>query len=184
MSLLQQLNENANKIIAEQEVILENFDRFNGSIEATAEPLNEAATEWLATLRGVLGKGTLDPNKKQNASYILGALMALSNADLVDALDDKGDIGTVLYNASNKDNPQESKAAMKRLMQMGRHPSIKTFVAKAMAAMDDPKQSTKLIGQVQSKIDQTMRAKLAKEKGGATSATGGAGVGGSPERAA
>ena len=179
MSILKQINENAQKYLKEQAVILEKFEYFDQR-SSLDEPLTEAATEWLAQLRGILSKGKLDPNKKQNATYILGALLALTDPVNIDALNIK-DPGTLLYNLSNKEDPQKSKASAKYLLKIGMNPSIRGSVEKAKTALDNPQETNKLINQIQTKIDQVMRSKLAKEQGGMASPTGNA-VSGKNER--
>ena len=127
------------------------------------EQLSETVTEWLAKVRNTVGKGTLDPNKKVGVTRVLGALMAMSNPDIADALNEKGDLGTVLYSVGGE-NKQDSNAALQRLAQLGRHPSVKSFTEKAAQVIDDPDAATLLTKQVQGKIDQVMRKTLAQER--------------------
>ena len=188
MNLIQQINESADKLLTKQAVTSANIERLSESLGADDQPLTEAATEWLAQLRGKLSKGALEPNQKKSIAYILGALGAISDDSgaASEAFDDinRLGLGNVLRNAGNKDVPAESKNAIKALYTAGHEPSAKSYVDNAMQKLDNPQEINDLIGKLQTTIDQIMRTAVAKQQGGATSATGGAGVGGSPERAA
>lgn len=163
MSLLQEINTGAQ--LHEQQV-----DTFNTNVALLSENINEssgfiteAITNWLAKVGKVVGGGRLDPEKAKSVSEILGAVSALGNADTAAAFDEKGDLGTVLYKASSQD-PQESNAALKRLREIGRHESARTYTQQAAQAMTDPATFTEYVQKAKTAIDQTMRTTLAKEK--------------------
>ena len=162
-SLLLQINEQANSTLVENEIIAANLDLLTEHLSMSTEQLNEAITSWLAKVRASTGAGKLDPAKKDSVSKILGALSAISNPDLADALDDKGDLGTILFNAGDKDKTK-SNAGLQRLLMIGRDPSVRSFVANAAKAIDDPQAVDSLTKQIQTKIEQVMNKKLAIER--------------------
>jgi len=162
-SLLSQINEQAKDTIAESAIIDTNIDLLAEHLSLSLEQLNEAVSTWLAKVRNTAATGKLDPSKKDSVINILGALAALSNPDLADALDEKGDLGTILYNAGDKDKVK-SNAALQRLLMIGREPSVKTFVANATKAIEDPQAIEVFTKQVQSKIEPIMNKKLSIER--------------------
>lgn len=163
MDLLSQINEQVNVTMAENAVISNNITLLAEHLSLSMEQLNEAITTWLSKVRNTIGTGKLDPAKKDSVVSILGALSALSNPDLADALDEKGDLGTILYNAGGKDK-LKSNAALQRLLMIGREPSVKAFVANAMKAAEDPHAAEALTKQIQVKIEPIMNKKLAIER--------------------
>jgi len=163
MNLLFQVNEQANVAINEAENVNKNIDLLTNFLSTDVEQLNEAISSWLTKVRSTVTSGKLDPTKKQDVAQILAALSALSNPDLADALDEKGDLGTILYNAGDKDKVK-SNAALQRLLMIGREPSVKTFVANATKAIEDPQAIEVFTKQVQSKIEPIMNKKLSIER--------------------
>jgi len=164
MKILQQINETVNAVNKQHQIVSTNIDIvLEKSTDLTADQLNEAVTNWLARLRGAAEKGNVDPSKKQGIAYVLGALMALSDPNIADALDERNDLGTMLY-AVSSDNKEDSKAALQRLVQIGRHPSLKSYVAQASETLDNPDTINQVANQLQTKIDQVMRSKLSKER--------------------
>ena len=147
----------------ENEVIGKNITLLSEKYSISVEILNEAVTTWLAKVRNATAAGKLDPAKKDSVASILGALSAISNPDLADALDERGDLGTVLFNVSSDDRGR-SNAALQRLLLIGREPSIKTFVGNALKAMDDPQAIDRMTKQIQTKIEPIMNKKLAAER--------------------
>lgn len=162
-SLLFQINEHANNTIVESAIINDNIDILTEYLSMSTDQLNEAVTTWLAKVRTVISNGKLDPSKKDSIIKILGALAAVSNPDLADALDAKGDLGTILFNAGDKDN-MKSNAGLQRLLMIGRDPSVKTFVANAAKAVEDPQAIDTFTKQIQAKIEPIMNKKLGKER--------------------
>lgn len=162
-SLLFQINEHANNTIVESAIINDNIDILTEYLSMSTDQLNEAVTTWLAKVRNVISNGKLDPSKKESIIKILGALAAVSNPDLADALDAKGDLGTILFNAGDKDN-MKSNAGLQRLLMIGRDPSVKTFVANAAKAVENPQAIDTFTKQIQSKIEPIMNKKLGKER--------------------
>lgn len=158
-SLLHDINKN----LQEQEILAENIQNVATFLSLDVEQLNEAVTTWLAKVRNVVSKGTLDPNKKESVAKILGALLALSNPDLADALDEEGDIGTTLYNVSSGDKVL-SNAALQKLLQIGNHPSVKSFVQNVMQSIDDPQALEQLTKKIQVKIEPVMNRLLKRER--------------------
>jgi len=164
MSLLQDINTKV--ILQEHEVdtISTNITLLSENIDENSEFITEAITQWLAKVGKVVGGGKLDPEKSKSVSEILGAVSALGNPDTAAAFDEKGDLGTVLYMASSA-NPQESNAALKRLREIGRHESARTYTQQAAAAMQDPAAFANYVNKAKTDIDRVMRMKLSKEKG-------------------
>lgn len=165
MSLIQQIDE---AVIQQAEVdarIEGNIDALLESAEVTIEQLDEAVTQWVAKLRNAIGRGRLDPNKKGSIVNILGSLLAMSDEDVADALDEKGDMGSLLDAIGGADK-QLSNAALKRLVQLGRHPSVRTYVQRAQEIVDgDPNEAGQALKKVQMSLDQVMRRKLQRERG-------------------
>ncbi len=158
-SLLSQVNGHADNIIEENEIISNNITFLTEYLSMSHDQLNEAVSTWLANVRNVVSRGRLDPSKKDAVIKILGALAAISNEDLADALDEKGDLGTILYNAGGEDKMQ-SNAGLQRLMLIGREPSVKSFIQRASAAVEDPETINKFTKEIQVKIDRIMNKKL------------------------
>lgn len=163
MTLLNQINEDVNAQIIFKNKVDANVALLAEDINKSESFIAEAITNWLAKVNGVVTGGKLDPQKGQSVAEILGATIALSDSDTASAFDDKGDLGTVLYMASSK-NPQESNAALKRLREIGRHPSVRSYTKQAKEAMADPAAFKTLINNTKSNIDKVMRTKLSKEK--------------------
>lgn len=159
-SLLCQINEQAKTVLTENEIINDNIDLLTEYLSMSTEQLNEAVTTWLAKVRNTITSGKLDPAKKDSVVKILGALAAISNPDLADALDEKGDLGTILFNAGDQDNIK-SNAGLQRLLMIGNDPSVKTFVANALKAVEDVHTIEAFTKQIQSKIEPIMNKKLA-----------------------
>jgi len=162
-SLLFQINETANDVVVENAIIDENIDFLTEYLSMTTEQLNEAVTTWLAKVRNVISNGNFDPSKKESVIKILGALSAITNPDLASALDDKGDLGTILYNAGDKD-PAKSNQALQRLVAIGNHPSVKSFTSQAAKAVEDPQMIDTFTKQIQSKIEPILNKKLGMER--------------------
>ncbi len=164
MDLFQQINNETRSTELVEQTILNNLQLMVKDEDQTIVDLHEAATQWLAKLKNVVSNNNLQPEQKQNAIYALSALMALSVPEFADAIDEKGDIGLVLYNV-NSSNPQDSDWALKRLIAIGRHPSIsKGYQAKAKAAIEDPDTLNQTVSKIQLPIDKLMTKKLAKQK--------------------
>jgi len=161
-SLLSQINEHANDVLIENEIIGNNIDLLAEYLSMSTDQLNEAVTGWLAKVRNSVLGGKLDPAKKDSVAKILGALAAISNPDLADALDEKGDLGTILFNVGDKDK-LKSNAGLQRLLMIGRDPSVRTFVANATKAVDDPQGIEAFTKRIQTKIEPIMNKKLAAE---------------------
>jgi len=164
MDLHKRVNDTVHANEKERKTISENIDRLTDVSKSDYGQIDEAVTTWLARLRNVAEKGNLDPSKRQNVAYVLGALMALSDPNIADAFDEKNDLGTLLYAVSGEDKAA-SQAAIQRLIQMGRHPSANTYVSQAEQILNNPQQIIQTASQLQGKIDQVMRTKLAKERG-------------------
>jgi len=168
-SLLFEINEQANDVVAESIIVATNVDLLTEYLEMSTGQLNEAISTWLAKVRNTVATGKLDPDKKDSVIKILGALSALSNPDLADALDEKGDLGTILFNAGDKDKIK-SNAGLQRLLMIGNHPSVKTFVANAQKAMQqvDVMGNTQpielLTKKIQAQLEPIMNKKLATER--------------------
>jgi len=162
-SLLSQLNEDVNAEIIESQNINTYFDILCEKTSMPIQQLDEAITNWLARVREAASNGTLNPAKKADVASVLGALMAVSEPDLADALDERGDLGTILAAAGDKDKTT-SNAALARLRDMGRHPSVRTFTANAAKALDDQNTVVQFINKIQSKIDRTMNQRLGMER--------------------
>lgn len=163
MSLIQEVNEHAKLNEQEVQTTESNIAKLTENINESQEFITEAITQWLSKVTGVVGKGNLDPSKAKSVAEILGAVTALGSDDIASAFDDKGDLGSVLYSASSS-NPQESNAALKRLREIGRHESAKSFTAKATQAMSDPKKFAEYVTTASNSIDRVMRTKMAHEK--------------------
>ena len=168
-SLLFEINEQANDVVAESIIVATNVDLLTEYLEMSTGQLNEAISTWLAKVRNTVATGKLDPDKKDSVIKILGALSALSNPDLADALDEKGDLGTILFNAGDKDKIK-SNAGLQRFLMIGNHPSVKTFVANAQKAMQqvDVMGNTQpielLTKKIQAQLEPIMNKKLATER--------------------
>lgn len=162
-SLLSQLNENVNDDVAESQNINAYFDILCEKTSISIIQLDEAITNWLARVRESAVNGNLDPNKKASVGAVLGALMAVSEPDLADALDEKGTLGTILAAAGDKDQAT-SNAALSKLRDMGLDPSVRTFTANATKALDDQSTVVQFINKIQSKIDRTMNQRLGMER--------------------
>jgi len=163
MSLIQDINKSVKLHEQQADVFTMNVVLLSEDINESPEFITEAITNWLAKVGNVVGGGKLDPEKAKSVSEILGAVTALGNADTAAAFDEKGDLGTVLYKASSQ-NPQESNAALKRLREIGRHESARTYTQQAAQAMTDPATFAKYAQKAKGEIDQTMRTLLAKQK--------------------
>ena len=163
MNLLSQINENANKVIIEAALIDKNITQISEYLSMSTEQLNEAISTWLAKVRNVTASGSLNPEKKQDVIKILGALNAISNEDLADALDEKGDLGTILFNAGSRDKTM-SNAGLQRLLMIGNEPSVRTFVANVAKEIDDATAIDTLTKKIQAKIEPIMNKKLALER--------------------
>lgn len=164
MSLLKNINDTVTLQEHEVNTISANVDLLSENIDENFGFITEAITQWLAKVGKVVGGGRLDPEKAKSVAEILGAISALGNPDTAAAFDEKGDLGTVLYMASSA-NPQESNAALKRLREIGRHESARTYTQQATQAMQDPTAFTDYVNKTKTDIDRVMRTKLAKEKG-------------------
>jgi hypothetical protein len=163
MNLLQQINEHMNEqqMFEQQSTI--KISRMLEGTKLTNEILTEAITNWLAKLRGVVAKETMKPQEKQPAAEILGAVIALTQPGIASAFNDRNDIGTVLNLAAGQ-NKDMSRAALKRLQNIGNHESVAQYTEEALEALDDITKLTELTKRVQIKIDQLMRRNLAKEQ--------------------
>lgn len=168
MSLIKQLNENVNHQSDLEEMWETNVSALMESADMTATQLNEAATQWIAKLRYALERGRLDPQKQPQFVNILGSLIALSDENVADALDEKGDMGSLLDVVSGPDKKM-SNVALRKLVDLGRHPSIKTYVQRAKEIISNPREAGNALKQVQTKIDQVMRRKLQREQGAGNS---------------
>lgn len=162
-SLLFELNESANTDIIESQNINAYFDILCEKTSTPIIQLDEAITNWLARVREAAANGNLNPEKKADVAAVLGALLAVSEPDLADALDERGDLGTILAAAGDKDKTT-SNAALARLRDMGRHPSVRTFTANAVKALDNQNTVVPFINKIQSKIDRTMNQRLGAER--------------------
>lgn len=162
-SLLYQINENVNYVVVERAIIANNLPLLAEYLSMSTEQLNESVTTWLAKVRNIITNGKLDPAKKDSVIKILGALAAISNPDLADALDDKGDLGTILFNAGDKDKAK-SNAGLQRLLMLGKDPSVKAFVANATKAVEDPQAIDTFTKQIQAKIEPVMNKRLGVER--------------------
>jgi len=162
-SLLCQINEQTKTVLTENEIINGNIGRLTEYLSMSTEQLNEAITTWLVKVRNTITSGKLDPAKKDSVVKILGALSAISNPDLADALDEKGDLGTILFNAGDQDNIK-SNAGLQRLLMVGNDPSVRTFVTNALKAVEDVRTIEAFTKQLQSKIEPIMNKKLAIER--------------------
>ena len=168
-SLLFEINEQADIVVAEAVVIANNVEILAEYLSMSTDQLNEAISTWLAKVRGTISTGKLDPKKKDSVTKILGALSALSNPDLAAALDEKGDLGTILFNAGDKDQ-LKSNAGLQRLLMIGNHPSVKAFVANAEKAMQqvDVMGNTQpievLTKKIQAQLEPIMNKKLTAER--------------------
>lgn len=163
MSLLQEVNTTVLLHEQQVEIFSSNVELLSENINESHEFITEAITNWLAKVGKVVGGGKLDPEKAKSVSEILGAVTALGNPDTAAAFDEKGDLGTVLYTASSK-NPQESNAALKRLREIGRHESARTYTQQAAQAMTDPAKFGEYVNKAKQDIDRIMRTSLAKEQ--------------------
>ena len=164
MSLIKQLNESINQQAVLEEMWETNVSSLMESTDMTATQLNEAATQWIAKLRYALERGRLDPQKQSQFTNILGSLIALSDENVADALDEKGDMGSLLDVVSGPDKKM-SNAGLRKLVELGRHPSIKSYVQRAGEIIANPREAGNALKQVQTKIDQVMRRKLQRERG-------------------
>lgn len=163
MGLLQEINTTAQLHEQQMDIFSSNVALLSENIDESSEFITEAITNWLAKVGKVVGGGNLDPEKAKSVSEILGAVSALGNPDTAAAFDEKGDLGTVLYKASSQ-NPQESNAALKRLREIGRHESARTYTQQAAQAMTDPAAFNSYVNKAKVDIDRIMRIKLSKEK--------------------
>lgn len=164
MSLIKDINDTVALHEHEVNVISANITLLSENIDENSEFITEAITQWLAKVGKVVGGGRLDPEKAKSVAEILGAVSALGNPDTAAAFDEKGDLGTVLYMASSA-NPQESNAALKRLREIGRHESARTYTQQATQSMQDPTAFAEYVNKAKTNIDRVMRTKLSKEKG-------------------
>ena len=164
MSLIKQLNESATEQATHDVLVEKNINALLESAGVDIVQLDEAVTQWVAKLRNAIGKGRVDPNKKGSIVNILGSLMAMSDEDVADALDEKGDMGSLLDAIGGADK-QLSNAALKRLVELGRHPSIKSYVARANEIVSgDPNEAAQALKKVQMSLDQVMRRKMQQER--------------------
>jgi hypothetical protein len=168
-SLLFEINEQADIAVAESVIVATNVDYLAEYLEMSTGQLNEAISTWLAKVRNTVATGKLNPDKKDSVVKILGALSALSNPDLAAALDEKGDLGTILFNAGDQDKVK-SNAGLQRLLMIGNHPSVKAFITNAQKAMQqvDVMGNTQpielLTKKIQSQLEPIMNKKLAAER--------------------
>jgi len=162
-SLLFEINKKAKSTLTENEIIDSNINIVENYLSMSTEQLNEAVTTWLAKVRNIITTGKLNPAKKDAVTRILGALAAISNPDLADALDTEGDLGTILFNAGGEDN-HKSNEGLQRLLMLGKHPSVKTFMANALRAVEDPQAIEAFTKKIQAKIDPVMNKRLSKER--------------------
>lgn len=162
-SLLFEINKSADDTIAENMIIDSNIDFLTEYLSMSTEQLNEAVTTWIAKVRNIISRGKLDPSKKDSVVKILGALSAITNPDLAAALDVKGDLGTILFNAGGRDNVK-SNAGLQRLLMIANDPSIKAFVANAEKAVLSPQTIEAFTKKIQAKIEPVMNKKLATER--------------------
>lgn len=178
--LLLEINEQADNVVAENAIIDHNLTLLSEYLSLSAEQLNEAVTSWLAKIRGLsaagkfagkMGRGAtgIPAEKKDAVAKILGALDAITNPDLADALDEKGDLGSILLKVSSE-NKDESNAALHRLLGIGNHPSVKSFVENAQKVMQsiEVRNNTQpfeaLTKKIQAKIEPIMNKKVATER--------------------
>ncbi len=162
-SLLSQLNEDVNADIVESQNINIYFGILCEKTSIPIEQLDEAITSWLARIREAVRNGNLNQEKKKDVAAVLGALSAVSEPDLADALDERGDLGTILAAAGDK-NKTTSNAALAKLRNMGLHPSVRTFTANAEKALNNQNTVVQFINKIQSKIDRTMNQRLGIER--------------------
>jgi len=162
-SLLHEINKQTDDVITEREIISSNINLVANYLSMSTDQLNESISTWLAKVRNTASTGNLNPEKKDSVVKILGALSAISNPDLADALDEKGDLGTILFNAGGKDKAM-SNAGLQRLLMIGNHPSVKSFVANVAQSIDDPQSISTLTKQIQAKIEPVMNKRLAAER--------------------
>jgi hypothetical protein len=169
-SLLFEINEQADIAVAESVIVATNVDYLAEYLEMSTGQLNEAISTWLAKVRNTVATGKLNPDKKDSVVKILGALSALSNPDLAAALDEKGDLGTILITMAGDQDKVKSNAGLQRLLMIGNHPSVKAFITNAQKAMQqvDVMGNTQpielLTKKIQSQLEPIMNKKLAAER--------------------
>lgn len=159
-SLLTEINERAHSSI----IIEANIDLIVEKWDLTTEQLNEAVTQWLAKIRNAVTSGTnFDDDKKIAYTRILGALQAISNENVADALDTNGDLGTILYDAGGTDK-NASKVALNKLLALGRYPTNSSYVANAAKAMEDSELIKDFTNKITTRIEPIMNRKLTQER--------------------
>ena len=167
-SLLFQINKQADDALIENEIISANLDLLVDYLSIPDDQLNEAISTWLAKVRNEVASGRLKETEpetvkiKQGIIRALGALSAISNPDLADALDDEGNLGRILFDAGGSDE-DASKAALQKLALIGGHPSVKTFVANVAADIDNAQAIDSLTKKIQAKIEPIMNKKRSLE---------------------
>jgi len=171
-SLFAQINEDA-----QSSVIVEgNIDLLIEKWDLPVDQLNEAVTHWLARIRNAVASGTnFDEDKKLAYTRILGALQAISDSNVADALDTDGDLGTILADAGGSDK-NASKAALNKLLALGRYPTNKSYVENAAKAMEDSEALKDFTNKIATRIEPIMNKKLK-----AQNARKAAGTDGEPE---
>ncbi len=162
-SLLSQINAGAEVLITENEIISNNIDLLAEYLSMSANQLNEAVGTWLALVRNRVSKGELPRSSKNNVIKILGALDAISNEDLADALDDKGDMGAILWDVGDKDKTK-SEAALQRLLAIGNEPSLKKFVQHAASQVENSEKTNAYTMKIHSNIERVMNKRRGKER--------------------
>ena len=166
MSLIKQLNESVNTQTALEETWDASVTALMEATDMTATQINEAATQWIRKLGYALERGRLDPRKQAAFASILGALLAIADGkgEIADALDEKGDMGGLLAKVSGEDKAL-SDGALKRLVQIGRDPSVRGYVKRAQEIFANPAEAGNALKKAQISIDRVMTRKVQQEQG-------------------
>jgi len=162
-TLLNEINENADILVKNEEIITENVKKVGEYLELTPVQLDEAVSSWLVKVKNLVSRNTLNPDKKQQVIKVLAALAAISNPDLAAALNDNGDLGSILFNAGGVDKTA-SNSALHKLAAIGAHPSVKGFISGAEKAVDDPQGIDIYTKEIQIKIDKVMNKLRGQER--------------------
>ena len=163
-SLLQQINESAEKVLAEDEIISKNIDLVVEKKEVDLEELNEAITNILATAARKIEGGAVADEDKDNLAAVLGAVAALSNPDIADAFDTRGNLGEILRNADVDMNDPKAKSAVNQLMAIGNHPSSRGYKQQALDMVNDPTKITQWTQKIRMPVERVMNQKVAMAK--------------------
>lgn len=160
MDLFSQINKSAQS----SAIVEGNIDLLTEKWEMSVKTLNEAVTQWLGKIRNAVAKGVNFPEDKKLAyTRILGALQAISNEEIADALDTDSDLGTTLYAAGGSDK-NTSKAALQKLLALGRDPTNKSYVENAAQAMQDIEALKQFTNKIATRIEPIMNRKLTQER--------------------